>query len=132
MAAQPPIVPLNLADVKTVVTVRRHPLQAVCGSPLPVQKKYCSIIGGMASTASAPRPDSDVKVLVQSQHPCDLKHILAGNKAYLGRAQGRKFVANVCVVRVAKVSGDSMNRKRFIRFKRLFQEFFYSRGFTNP
>src|SRR5271166_2328164 len=63
---------------------------------------------------------------------CDLKHTLAGNKAYLGRAQGRKFVANVCVVRVAKVSGDSMNRKRFIRFKRLFQEFFYSRGFTNP
>jgi len=48
------------------------------------------------------------------------------------RAQRRKFLTNVSVVRVAKFCGDLMDRCGVNRFEGLFQDFLQSSDFANP
>jgi hypothetical protein len=43
---------------------------------------------------------------------CDLKHIVAGNKAYFGRLQKTSCTENVCVLRCTYTNDESGNNRR--------------------
>ena len=50
--------------------------------------------------------------LLELEFWCDLKHILAGNKAYFGRLQKTSCTDNVCVLRCTYTHDESGNNRR--------------------